>query len=234
MNRALAGFDRTHNFEVWGVFALPFGRDQRWAKSGPASWILGGWLVDPIISKMSGTPFTVTGSGSLLNANGSTQTADLIGNYHKVSGKPLRTGAVCQETDLSCHFFDPSAFGAPLITCSTLPCAAGTTPSHYGDTGRNEFRGPGYFNMNLSVLRNFKITERYSFEVRADAFGFTNTPHFANPNAGCPGSTGTTCLTGSTTAPSTFGTITGTVSPGGFFGPDPGTRTIWFGATLKF
>ncbi len=234
MNRALAGFDRTHNFEVWGVFALPFGRDQRWAKSGPASWILGGWLVDPIISKMSGTPFTVTGSGSSLNANGSTQTADLIGNYHKVSGKPLRTGAVCQETDLSCHFFDPSAFGAPLITCSTLPCAAGTTPSHYGDTGRNEFRGPGYFNMNLSVLRNFKITERYSFEVRADAFGFTNTPHFANPNAGCPGSTGTACLTGSTTAPNTFGTITGTVSPGGFFGPDPGTRTIWFGATLKF
>ena len=234
MNRALAGFDRTHNFEIWGVFSLPFGPGQRWAKSGPASWILGGWLIDPVISVMSGTPFTVTGNGSALNANGSTQTADLIGKYHQVNGKPLRTGAVCQETDLSCHFFDPSSFDAPMITCSTLPCAAGTTPSHYGDTGRNQFRGPGYFDMNLSVLRNFKLTERFSLEVRADAYGFTNTPHFANPNTGCPGSTGTACLTGSTTAPSTFGTITSTVQPGGFFGPDPGTRTIWFGASVKF
>ena len=58
----------------------------------------------------------------------------------------------------------------------------------YGNTGRNQFRGPGYFNMNLSVSRTFKFTERVSMDVRADAFGFTNTPHFANPNTGCPGS----------------------------------------------
>jgi hypothetical protein len=97
--------------------------------------------------------------------------------------------------------------------------------------------------MNLSVLRNFKLTERVSMDVRADAIGFTNTPHSANPNVSCPGSgaapgpvagSGGLCLTGSTNSPSNFGTITGTLTPGGFFGPDPGTRTIWFGATVKF
>ena len=91
--------------------------------------------------------------------------------------------------------------------------------------------------MNLSVLRDFKMTERYTLEIRADAFGFTNTPHFANPGAGCPataapvGGAEQLCSTGSN---NNFGVITSTVSPGGFFGPDPGTRTIWFGATVKF
>jgi hypothetical protein len=242
-NRALAGYDRTHNIELWGVLALPFGRGQRWMKSGPGNWILGGWLINPIISKMSGIPFTVTGSAGALNANGSTQTADVVGHFHLTGGKPPRSGARCAETDATCHFFDPTAFAAPLITCSTLPCAAGTVPSHYGTSGRNEFRGPGYFNMNLSVVRNFKFTERVSMDVRADAIGFTNTPHFANPNVSCPGNgaipgpvagSGGLCVTGSPTSPSNFGTITGTLTPGGFFGPDPGTRTVWLGATVKF
>ena len=233
MNRALAGYDRTHNFEIWGVMALPFGKGQRWAQTGVANWILGGWLIDPVISKMSGIPFTVTASGGNLNANGSTQTADLVGNFHLSGGRPPRTGQTCLETDASCHFFDPTLFAQPVITCTTLPCPAGSTPSHFGNTGRNEFRGPGYFSMNLSILRNFKFTERVSMDVRADASGLTNTPHFANPNAGCPGSSGL-CATGSTKSPSNFGTITGTLTPGGFFGPDPGTRTVWLGATVKF
>lgn len=221
-NRALAGFDRTHNFEIWTVWALPFGKDQYWAKSGIGNAILGGWLINPIISKMSGTPFTVGASGGNLNANGSQQTANLVGQFRLTHGRPPRSGQKCLETDPTCHFFDPTAFAQPQLAT-------------YGNTGRNEFRGPGYFNMNLSVSRTFKFTERVSMDIRADAFGLTNTPHFANPNAGCPGSAvGAVCTTGNPNSPSNFGTITSTVSPGGFFGPDPGTRTIWFGATVKF
>lgn len=233
-NRAPANFDRTHNFEIWSVLALPFGKGQRWAQSGLANWLLGGWLIDPIVSKMSGTPFTVTAGGSL-NANGSAQTADLIGEFHVLNGKPPRTGVTCQQTDLSCHYFDASNFAAPVI-CNS-PSTNCVSPAHYGNTGRNAFRGPGYFNMNLSVLRDFRMTERFTLEIRADAFGFTNTPHFANPNASCPANAAPTggveqlCSTGSN---NNFGVITSTVSPGGFFGPDPGTRTVWFGATVKF
>jgi hypothetical protein len=230
-NRGLASFDRTHNIELWGVLALPFGKDQRWAKTGVASWLLGGWLIDPIISRMSGAPFTVTAGGTL-NANGSTQTADLVGHFRILNGRPPRTGVTCAQTDLSCHYFDPSAFAAPLITSAAN--------AHFGNTNRNEFRGPGYFNMNLSVLRDFRLTERLTLQVRADAFGFTNTPHFANPQLGCPGNAavagsipgeGGLCNTGTN---NNFGVITGTASPGGFFGPDPGNRVLWFGATVKF
>lgn len=234
---APAGYDRTHNVEAWGVILLPFGKDQRWAKTEVASWLLGGWHVDPIVSWMSGAPFTVTGNGGALNAFGSQQTADLVGKFRILHGRPPRTGQKCADTDMSCHWFDPSVFAQPLITCSLNPCAPGTVPAHYGNTKRNEFRGPSYFNMNLSVMRDFKMTERFTLEVRADAFGLTNTPHFGNPNAGCQGSSGALCVLGTPSTPNysnTMGVITSVAQPGGFFGPDPGNRTIWFGATLMF
>jgi hypothetical protein len=94
--------------------------------------------------------------------------------------------------------------------------------------------------MNLSVQRDFKIKERVTLQVRADAFSLTNTPHFGNPGATCPASattagpvvgSGGLCNTGSN---NNFGVITSTTSPGGFFGPDPGNRTIWYGASVKF
>ena len=75
-----------------------------------------------------------------------------------------------RQGDPSCHVLRPTAFAAPLITSAAT--------AHYGNTNRNEFRGPGYFNMNLSVLRDFKVKEKVTISVRADAFSLTNTPHF--------------------------------------------------------
>ena len=232
-NYAPSGFDRPQNIEVWAVAQLPFGKGEPWLQNGAGSWILGGWQINPVISRLSGVPFTV-GAGGNLNANGSGQTADLVGKFRKLNGKPPRTGVTCAQSDLSCHYFDPSAFAAPLITSD--PATA-----HYGNTNRNAFRGPSFFNMNLTVLRDFKVKERLTLEVRADAFGFTNTPHFANPNVSCPGSattsgsvgtSGQLCSTGSSTG--NFGIVTGTAQPGGFFGPDAGNRVIWLGANVKF
>jgi hypothetical protein len=230
-NRAAAGFDRTNNFELWGLFALPFGPGQRWVSSGVGGQILGGWQISPIVSNMTGVPFTVSAGGNL-NANGSGQTADLVGKFKLLHGKPPRTGVTCAQGDPKCAYFDPTAFAAPLITSAAN--------AHYGNTNRNEFRGPGYFNMNLSVRRDFKVKERVTITVRADAFSLTNTPHFGNPSATCPASAATAgpvagsgglCNTGT---PNNFGIVTGTASPGGFFGPDPGNRTLWYGGSVKF
>ena len=231
-NRGVANFDRTHNVEIFGVAGLPFGKGQRWLQSGVGSWLLGGWQFNPLVSWMSGLPYTVTAGGTLA-ANGSIQTADLVGKYHILHGKPPRTGQTCAQTDLSCHWFDASIFAAPLI-CSTATCSS---PAHYGNTNRNEFRGPSYFSAGLSVIRDFRLTERFTLQVRADALGLTNTPHFANPNAGCPASAAPAsgvqqlCNTGSN---NNFGVITGTLQPGGFFGPDSGARQIWLGANVRF
>ncbi len=225
MNRAVADFDRTQNFKIYGTLLLPFGKGQRWATEGVGSRILGGWQINPIISYLTGLPFTVTGPGAALNANGATQTADLVGQYQFIGGQPLRTGATCAISDLSCHYFNPTAFAAPLITSSAN--------AHFGNTGRNAFRGPGYFEMDLAVSREFKLTERFNLQLRGEAFSLTNTPHFANPNSGCGGAsaTGQNCAAATN---NNFGVVTGTLQPGGFFGPDAGNRTIWVAAKLTF
>lgn len=219
-NYGPASFDRTHDVEIYGLLNPPFGKGQRWATGRVGSWILGGWQISPTLSIMTGLPFTVTADASSLSANGSSNTANLVGTYRMSVGQPPGPGTPCGKTDLTCHFFDPSAFVAPL---------AGT----YGNTGRNAFRGPGYFNMNLSVARQFKLTERIALQFRADAIGFTNTPHFNNPNASC----GATAANPSCTATNpNFGVITSILSPPGqgFFGRDSGSRILWLGARLTF
>jgi hypothetical protein len=236
-NYGFAGFDRTNNVEIAGVVALPFGKGQAWLQSGVGGAILGGWLINPIVSMMSGIPFTVSAASGTLNANGSGQTADLVSNFRIPKGRPPRTGVTCTVGDPSCSYFSASSFAAPYI-----PVTGGVAVNpHYGNTKRNEFRGPGYFNANLSIVRDFKIKEAATIRVRGDAFGLTNTPHFANPNATCPSSgltadpnTGSGQLCTTSASSSTFGVITSTSSPGGFFGPDSGARQLWLGFAVLF
>jgi hypothetical protein len=159
-NRGLTSFDRTHNLQVFGVYELPFGAGKRWATSGPASWLAGGWQLNGIMSRLSGTPFTVTSAATSLNAPGNTQTADLVASSVRILGG-IGRGA---------SWFDPNAF-APV------------TAVRYGTLGRNTMRGPGVFNFDASLFRNFKITERFMLQFRTEVFNLTNTPAFNNPGA---------------------------------------------------
>ena len=164
-NRALSSFDRTHNLQIYGVYELPFGAGKRWATSGPGSWFLGGWQLNGIVSQISGTPFTITSAGTSLNAPGNTQTADLVAAKVNFPGG-IGRGA---------SWFDPTAF-APV------------TAVRYGTLGRNTMRGPGVFNFDASIFRNFKLTERFRLQFRAESFNVTNTPAFNPPgsNASSP------------------------------------------------
>jgi hypothetical protein len=159
-NRALAGYDRTHNFQLWTVYALPFGRGKQWLTQGAASAILGGWSISAILSRESGTPFTISSSGASLNAPGNSQDADQVLPSVKILG-----GHGPNDP-----YFDPNAF-APV------------TDIRFGTSGRNIVRGPGLFNLNASLVREFKLTERFSLQFRTEAYGLTNTPQFANPGA---------------------------------------------------
>ncbi len=159
-NRAVAGYDIPHNLELWAVYDLPFGQGQRWVTQGPAAAVLGGWEFSPVLSRLSGTPFTVTSSGASLNAPGNTQVADQV--VSKV--------AILGGHGPNNPYFNPNAF-APV------------TAVRLGTSGRNSVRGPGAFILNASLARTFPIRKSLILKFRADAFSLTNTPHFANPNA---------------------------------------------------
>jgi hypothetical protein len=87
---------------------------------------------------------------------------------------------------------------------SATPCFTaaefGTPTSFVGSLGRNAFRGPGYFNTDLSLRKNFKLNERLSLQIGANAYNVLNHPNFANPVA-------------NTADPSQFGQILSTVTP---------------------
>ena len=159
-NWATAGYDRTNNFQFWAIYGLPFGHGQRWVTNGFASKVVGGWQLNPIFSAASGAPFTVTASNNLLNAPGNTETANQV----------LGSVQILGHAGPGQEWFNPKAFAAPA-------------QNTYGNVGRNDLRGPGFFELDLGLFRNFLIHERYNVQFRAESFALTNSPIFANPNA---------------------------------------------------
>jgi hypothetical protein len=176
-NKALSGFNRAYNFETYAVYDLPFGKGQPWAQHGIASALAGGWTLTGVLSRLAGAPMTITDSGAgntNLNDNGTNQqTVNLVSPVQKINKLPPYSSALsaCETAgNATCGYFNPASFAR--VT------AAGT----FGTTGRNWIVGPGYFDLDASVLRNFKITEFLTFQFSAQAIGVTNTPHFSNPD----------------------------------------------------
>jgi hypothetical protein len=214
-NKAVASFDRTHNFEAYGLYELPFGRGKRFAQSGIANALTGGWQLNWVMSVMSGTPFTITDTGAgatFLSGPGNTQTVNIIGPLRILNGQPASS---CAASNMSCKYFDTTSF--QQVTAAT----PGLLGGFFGNAGRNILRGPGYFNLDMSIMRNFKIKEGLVFQFEADAFGVTNTPHFNNPNANI--------------AAANFGAVTSTlVTTNASLGGSGGQRQWWFGGKIIF
>ena len=157
-NASVADFDRTHSFTGAANYELPFGKGKKWAATGPAMHILGGWQVNPTFQIYSGLPFIVTADGSTLNAPGNTQVADLSGTAKQLGGVGLGN-----------PFYDPSAFKA-------------VSETRFGNMGLNELRGPRYFLMNMGIFRQFAVSDRFGLQFRCEALNLTNTPTLNNPN----------------------------------------------------
>jgi hypothetical protein len=188
-NYAPVDWDRTLNYEQSFTYELPFGRGHQIFNSGVGDAVLGGWKISGIISVLSGTPFTITANGGTLNTPGTQQTATMVKPFHKLGG-----------IGTSSPWFDPTSFSQPS-GCTSTPC---TNPG-LGNTGRNQFRGPGYFQNNFSVFKRFTIYRETGLEFRVDAFQLTNSPQFVITTAGPP----TVSITSGT-----FGDVTSTLGSG--------------------
>ncbi len=145
---------------------MPFGHGHNIFNSGVGDAVLGGWKFSGIISIVSGLPFTVSANGGTLNTPGTAQTANLNKPFH-----------VLHKIGSGNQWFDPTSFSQPS-GCTSTPC---TNPG-LGNTGRNQFRGPGYIQDNISLFKRFTLFREMALETRVDAFQLSNTPQFGNPN----------------------------------------------------
>ncbi|MCC7155844.1 MAG: TonB-dependent receptor [Bryobacterales bacterium] len=158
LNRSQCGIHTPYRFSAAGMWELPFGRGKNWATSGMAAAILGGWQINGLLTLQTGNPFTVSASGSSLNSPENSQRADQVKTDVKKLGNVGRGMA----------FYDWTAY-APVTT------------ARFGTSGYNTLLGPGIVNLDAGLFRQFRFTERISLQFRAEAFNFTNTPHFSNP-----------------------------------------------------
>ena len=153
--------DVPNNFELAGSYALPLGKNQKFANTGAAAAILGGWQANWVLALYSGTPFTVTDPGTSLNAPDNGQMANKVKSSVAIYGPHGTTSP----------YFDITAF-APVTT------------AEFGNAGWDTVRGPGYGDLDFSVFRSFNIYERLKMQFRAEAMNLTNHPNFANPDGG--------------------------------------------------
>lgn len=165
-NKGLAGYDRTHNLQIYGVYDLPFGKGQQYASKGALGAILGGFQLNGVASIQSGTPIGINqGNNFNLNAAGSGQYPD------QVKAVVAMLGGIGAGKE----YFDRSAFA--IVNIPT-----GQT-QRFGSAGRNVLRGPSYFNMDMGLFRTFTFTETFKLQFRAEALNVLNHANFSNPQA---------------------------------------------------
>jgi hypothetical protein len=153
-NYAPAGFDRTHNLQMGFVYELPFARNSNKA----IAKVIQGWQVNGIASWLSGRPFTIAGDNGSLQQSGGQQTINLVGEAEPGFGEPGPDE----------QWYDPKAFAQPGAA--------------WGNTGRNQFRGPGNWNLDASLFRTIPFGH-YRVEIRAESQNVFNHAQWANPNS---------------------------------------------------
>ncbi len=154
-DRGLADYDLRHVFNFSGVWELP-GKYRNKA----AQFVVGGWNMTSIVAWRSGFPFTVVSGQDNARTGQGGQRADLTGVSPFLSNDGH--GAIAAQ------YLNRAAFRVNAL---------GT----YGILGRNTYIGPGSFNTDLGLHKNFAVTERAKAQFRFEAFNLFNNVNLANP-----------------------------------------------------
>ena len=167
-----SGQDQRNAFSFSSIYTLPFGRGQAFGTNvpRPVDWAIGGWNLNVIAILQTGQPFDLSTGG-----------AENTGN------EPDLVGTLSYPKTLN-HWFNTAAF-------------SGNIPNHYAANGqyvydrlgtahRDQVYGPGYRPVNFGVQKDIHVTERYSLNLRGDAFNVFNTPQFTNPGSSLTGNFG--------------------------------------------
>jgi hypothetical protein len=163
--RGRSNFDVGHRLSASYSYDLPFGKGRRYLRdSGWVSTILSGWQTFGIVTLQTGRPFTVallseidnSGTGRSILGFGANDRPNVVGNPNLSQRSPQQ-------------WFNQSAFAFP---------PRGT----FGGAGRNILEGPGYRNVNASLVKNTSLSESLDLQIRAEVFNLFNHPNFNLPD----------------------------------------------------
>jgi hypothetical protein len=140
-------------------------------QSGIGKAVLNDWSINGFLVAQSGTPLTVTNRDSGRGLGGSSISTNATNLFSNVNaGVPLVNSAVngrSTKQNLD-QYINPAAFTrAPVGT--------------FGNSGRGMFRGPGQYNLDFSLFKDIRITERYNLQFRSEMFNLFNHANFSDP-----------------------------------------------------
>lgn len=163
--RGRSNFDVRHRLSVSYAYDLPFGRGRAFlANDGWLSQLLGGWQTYGIVTLQTGRPFTVALLPEIDNSGTGRSSLGFGANDRpNIVGDPQLSNRTPEQ------WFNPAAFAFP---------ARGT----FGNAGRNILEGPGYANVNASLLKNTYLSESVNLQLRAELFNLFNHPNFNLPD----------------------------------------------------
>jgi hypothetical protein len=170
-----AGYDVRHNVSAIGVYALPVGRGQQFL-SGVNRWVdeaIGGWRLSTALVGYTGFPQTTTGPGNNSNSYGNSRP----NQYRKLK-------VVNRSVD---NWFgtDPSASYCMTPGVDNGVCAFGVpAPNTFGTARNGNLRGPGFFNVDMSMFKDFHVIREQTLGFRFDAFNAFNIASYGNPDMG--------------------------------------------------
>lgn len=149
--------DIRHRFALSAVYDIPALKLSRALRAVTSDWHL-----STVFQVQSGFPFTISVFGDTANAGTLLGENPIRANY---TGQPV-FGSGTHTTD---RWFNPAAFGVPAAFA-------------FGNAGRNSIYGPGMQTLDLALNREFGITERVKFQLRAEFFNALNHTNFGTPN----------------------------------------------------
>jgi len=197
----VAVFDIRHQFKFDATYDLPFGRGRKFMSgaNGFADALLGGWTLAPTLRWQSGTPFSF-GNVALVGMT----TKELQKSIGVYKNTIVTTGSTSQQVvtylpldiientrrafdvnvattnDPILHGYNSTFGGAPTGRF-IAPAGYGNCISTYsGECGFNNLivYGPGYFKLDSSLSKQFKITETSNIQIRATFLDVLNMPNF--------------------------------------------------------
>ena len=197
--RASSDQDVRHNFTFDAGYDIPF---RRFFENAP-NWLVDGWQLNTIFQTRSGLPVTVT------------QTGGIFGGFSNRPNVVAGVNPYCTNYSVPTCQFNANAF-------RVVPAGS------FGNAGRNILRGPKFAQVDASIFKNTKLTERTSLQLRLEVFNLLNFANYADPAGGlvCSGSVGQCDAFGVST--STVGNQLGGLL--GFGGP----RQIQLSARFNF
>lgn len=160
--------NREQSFVAYGVYQLPFGRNQLFASNVSGFWneIIGGWQLSPIITWQSGLPFTLKYNECSASVPGDAPCY--------VNGNPGSLNVKVGSYDPVGH--RQLLFHGTSTPLTTQPYLGFSAPGldQIGNAGRNNKFGPAFFNTDLATQKDFTIKESLSLSFRMDAYNVFN------------------------------------------------------------